>query len=139
MGFLGSEGVGVEKLRKSAGHSTGRQVCESTTQRMGMSGTPLEMSHREGIRLDVTMNRKPSPPPEPTQAFDVRRVTWSHRSSEGRGGGGVHSYPESLATSLCHARPVVCCAPSGEEKKKTTLWIDYRSHRQQTASISAYK
>lgn len=38
---------------------------------MGMSGTPRQGSHREGILLPVTMNRKPSPPPEPTQTFDV--------------------------------------------------------------------
>ncbi|CAB1421928.1 unnamed protein product [Pleuronectes platessa] len=38
----------------------------------GMSGTPPEVSHREGILLDGTMNRKFSPPTEPARPFDVR-------------------------------------------------------------------
>lgn len=45
--------------------------CGIQLHTMGMSGTPLQGSHREGILLPVTMNRKPSPPPEPTQTFDV--------------------------------------------------------------------
>lgn len=48
-------------------YSTGQPesvcVCELTVQCMGMSGTPPEVSHREGILLDVTMNRKAVPTP----------------------------------------------------------------------------
>lgn len=53
--------------RESAVYSTGQPesvcVCELTVQCMGMSGTPPEVSHREGILLDVTMNRKAVPTP----------------------------------------------------------------------------
>lgn len=75
---------------------------------MGMSGTPPEVSHREGILLDVTMKRKPSSPHEPTQPFDVRG---SRRDLADPGG---HSYPESLATSPCQA-----CSAQPDEKQ----WI----------------
>ena len=76
----------LDLLKESAGYSTGQHVCELTPRRLGMSGTPPEVSHREGILLDVTMNRTPSPPPGPTQAFDVRR---SHREPYSFEGGIV--------------------------------------------------
>lgn len=50
------------------------------------------------------MNRKPSPPPEPTRSFDVRGHT---PPSQRR---GRHSYPGRLETSSCPARPAVCSA-----------------------------
>lgn len=78
-------GGGQRNWRRMLGYSTGHRVwaCEPTAQCTGMSGTPLEASHREGILLDVTMNRKPSPPPEPTQAFEVGG---SHRAIAAPGG-----------------------------------------------------
>ena len=60
-------------------------VCVTVWCR-GMSGTPPEVSHREGILLDGTMNRKFSPPPEPAGPFDVRG---SHRALAAREGGGA--------------------------------------------------
>lgn len=68
---------------------------------MGMSGSALQGSHREGILLPVTMNRKPSPPPEPTQTFDVKG------GSHSRCGSTAHSCLGCLATSPHHARAAV--------------------------------
>lgn len=64
---------------------------------MGMSGSARQGSHREGILLPVTMNRKPSPPPEPTQTFDVKG------GSRSRCGSTAHSCLGCLATSPHHA------------------------------------
>lgn len=50
-----------------------------------------------GILLPVTMNRKPSPPPEPTQTFDVKG------GSHSRCGSTAHSCLGCLATSPHHA------------------------------------
>lgn len=96
---------------------------------MGMSGTPPEVSHREGILLDGTMNRKPSPPPEPTQPFDVRG---SRRALAAPGG---HSYPGRLATSPCPARPSACSAQPEEKLKAERR--KFRFHGQQTISVDA--
>lgn len=93
------------------GYSTGRRVCELTAQCMGMSGTPLEMSHREGILLDVTMNRKP--PPEPTQAFDVRG---SHGAVTAPGGGGYIVTLNAWQPHGAMPGPTACSAQPEEEK-----------------------
>lgn len=71
---------------------------------MGMSGSALQGCHREGILLPVTMNRKPSPPPEPTQTFDVKG------GSRSRCGSTAHSCLGCLATSPHHARAAVSSA-----------------------------
>lgn len=68
---------------------------------MGMSGSALQGSHREGILLPVTVNRKPPPPPEPTQTFDVKGGSHSRRGST------AHSCLGCLATSPHHARATV--------------------------------
>lgn len=58
-------------------------VCELTVQCMGMSGTPPEVSHREGILLDVTMNRKAVPTPWTHPGLWCQGVTQSPGSSGG--------------------------------------------------------
>lgn len=95
-----------EKLKETRGYSTGQRVYmwELTLQCMGMSGTPPEVTHREGILLDVAMNRKPSQPPWTHPGLWCQGVTRSPGSY-----GGGHSYPKRLATSPCHTEPEHVC------------------------------
>lgn len=68
------------------------RCCRFQRRSMGTSGWPLQGSHREGILLPVTMNRKPHPhilnPPRPLMS----------QGSHSRRGSAEHSYLGCLAT-----------------------------------------
>lgn len=124
------------RRRRNWRRALGIQLDSDCAVYGNVSGTPPVVSHREGILLDVTMNRKPSPPPEPTQAFDVRG---SHRALAAQ---GAHSYPERLATSPCHARPgqarPIVGSAQPEAGKKKAERRKFRLHGQQTITVNAH-